>query len=227
MGRDMGAGRNLGRLMRRWRLDRNPLRRAADRVEALLLTALIAAFVVGAPLAAVAAGQAEAAAARHVEQVEASWRQVSAVLLRNAPDPVPAMSQASIAPLVLAQWRAPDGGTRMGGVFAQPGARAGSTVRIWVTGRGQRMPSPLVATDVTTRVALVASLATAATAVVLALLGLVTRWLLDRRRLAAWDARWAVTEPQWSGRRLSLAAAGTGRFQPQMGSRPGHSAARQ
>ena len=27
-------------------------------------------------------------------------------------------------------------------------------------------------------------------------------WLLDRRRLAAWDADWRATEPLWSFRRL-------------------------
>jgi hypothetical protein len=72
---------------------------------------------------------------------------------------------------------------------------------VWATGNGRLMPVPLLGTDVTDRVAMAAALATAGAALVLALLWLVTRWLLDRRRLAAWDARWAVTEPQWSGRR--------------------------
>jgi hypothetical protein len=49
-------------------------------------------------------------------------------------------------------------------------------------------------------VALAASLATMAVAGVLAVLGLFTRWVLDRRRLAAWDARWRATGPQWTGR---------------------------
>ncbi len=199
MRRDTVAGSNLVRAMRRWRPDHNPLRRGADRVEALLLAALAIAFLAGAPLAAVAAGRAAAAAARHTERVEASWRQATAILLQNAADPVQAMSQASIAPQVLARWRAPEGGTRTGEVYAQPDTRAGSAVQIWVTRSGRYVPSPL-GTDVTTRVALAASLATTAAAAALALLALVTRWLLDRRRLAAWDARWAITEPQWSGR---------------------------
>ncbi|HEY6278354.1 MAG TPA: hypothetical protein VIX86_18715 [Streptosporangiaceae bacterium] len=199
MRRDTVTGGNLARRMRRWRLDRNPLRRPADRVEALLLAALAVAFLVSAPLAAVAAGQSAAAAARHTEHVQASWRPATAVLLRNAPDP--AQAQASLAPLVLARWRAPDGVARTGEVYAQAGARAGSSVPIWVTRSGQPVPFPMMGSDVTIRVALAALLATTVTAVVLALLGLVGRWLLDRRRMAAWDARWAITEPQWSGRR--------------------------
>src|SRR6266566_4582304 len=45
-----------------------------------------------------------------------------------------------------------------------------------------------------------APLAAMAVAGVLAALGLLTRWVLDRRRLAAWDARWRATGPQWTGR---------------------------
>jgi hypothetical protein len=43
-------------------------------------------------------------------------------------------------------------------------------------------------------------LATVAVAAVLAVLALLTRWVLDRRRLAVWDARWRATGPQWTGR---------------------------
>jgi hypothetical protein len=39
-----------------------------------------------------------------------------------------------------------------------------------------------------------------AVAGLLAALGLLGRWVLDRRRLAAWDARWRSTGPQWTGR---------------------------
>lgn len=44
------------RFVRRWRLDRNPLRRAADRVETVVLAVLVAAFLIGGPFAALAAG---------------------------------------------------------------------------------------------------------------------------------------------------------------------------
>lgn len=39
-----------GRLVRQWRLDRNPLRRASDRADTVVLTMLVLAFVVSAPL---------------------------------------------------------------------------------------------------------------------------------------------------------------------------------
>jgi len=68
--------------------DRNPLRRAVDRAESRLIAALIAAFLLGAPLVALAAFQARwHGAAVAARQEKAAWRQVPAVLLRGVPAP--------------------------------------------------------------------------------------------------------------------------------------------
>src|SRR5215470_3970240 len=61
MRRWKARGAWLPRLWRRWRPDANPLRRTTDRMEAALLAVLIAAFLLGAPLAGIAAGRAAAA----------------------------------------------------------------------------------------------------------------------------------------------------------------------
>src|SRR6516162_6656333 len=53
-------GRRLPGLVRLWRPDGNPLRRTADRVEGVVIAVLVAAFLTGAPLAALAAGHAAA-----------------------------------------------------------------------------------------------------------------------------------------------------------------------
>ena len=71
---------------------------------------------------------------------------------------------------------------------------------MWTDRSGQLTASPLQRGDVIEEVALAASLAAMAVAAVLAALGLLTRWVLDRRRLAAWDSRWRATGPQWTGR---------------------------
>lgn len=191
----------LARLVRRWRPDRNPLRRAADRFEAAIMTALTAAFVFGAPAAALVAGHEAAAAGLRAEHAQMAWHQVPAVLLQNAPAPAHAMFQASLEPLVRAGWMAPDGVAHTGRVYAPGGARAGSTVQVWADGSGHLTRSPMQGAEVVTRIALVASLATLIVAVTVAMLGLLAHWALDRRRLAAWDAHWSVTEPQWTGRR--------------------------
>ncbi len=201
MRRRRTRGAPLLRWPRLWRLDGNPLRRTADRVEAVLMAVLIAAFLCGAPLAAVAAGHAAAAGSMRTEHAQAAWHRVSAVLLQNAPAPAHPLFQASLEPLVLARWRAPDGTSRTGEVYVPGGARAGRTVQVWTNGSGQLTPSPLQPGDVVEGTAVAASLATIAVGAVLALLGLLARWAIDRRRLAAWDARWAATGPQWTRRR--------------------------
>jgi hypothetical protein len=194
-------GARLRRLVRMWRPDGNPLRRTADRVEAAVVVVLIATFLCGAPLAALTAGHAAATSGFRAEQAQAGWHRVSAVLLRNAPASVNPMFLPVLHPRVLARWSAPDGTSRIGRVDAPVGAAAGKTVAVWINGSGRPAPPPLRRSDVVEGIILAALLAAGAVAAVLAALGYAVRWALDRRRLAAWDARWAVTGPQWTDRR--------------------------
>jgi len=169
-------------------------------MEAALLAVLIAAFLLGAPLAGIAAGRAAAASNGRAEHAQASVHRVAAVLLQQAPGKPHPMFQAPLDPLVPAQWKAPNGTLRTAEIYAPAGAAAGSTVMVWIDRSGQLTASPMQRGDVVEEVALAASLATMAVAGVLAAVGLITRWVLDRRRLAAWDSRWRSTGPQWTGR---------------------------
>ena len=55
------------RFVRGRRFDRNPLRRSADRAETIVLALLLVAFLVGAPLAALASGAWAHAMAQRAE----------------------------------------------------------------------------------------------------------------------------------------------------------------
>ena len=184
----------LGRLARGLRLDRNPLRRGSDRAETAMLGVLLAAFLAGAPFAAHAAGSwTYATSIREAQVQQATLRQVPATLLQAAP--------SNISNEANARWKAPDGQVRTGQIFAPSGAPAGSTVMVWVNQAGQLTDSPLQRSQVTGRADMARALAVAALAAVLGIVGLVSRWALDRRRLTAWDAEWLATEPRWSSRR--------------------------
>jgi hypothetical protein len=192
----------LAGLVRRWLPDRNPLRRASDRVEAVMLAALLVAFLAGAPLAALAAGHWEAGAMLRAQRAEAAAMQrVPAVLTQDAPVPVHVMFQGAPAPLARAKWTAPDGAARTGMVNAPAGSRAGRTVMVWTDRSGRLAGAPLQGTDVTIRAGLVALLAVVAVGLLLAMAGSAFRRALDRQRLAAWDGGWSATGPQWTGRR--------------------------
>ena len=97
----------LGRFVRRWRFDRNPLRRATDRAETAVLAVLVAAFLIGAPFAALATGAWVHGMARQAQLAqEASRRQVTAVVLAVT---APSGGGEDLAWQAQARWRAPDG----------------------------------------------------------------------------------------------------------------------
>jgi hypothetical protein len=97
----------LGRFVRRWRFDHNPLRRATDRAETALRAVLVAAFLIGAPFAALATGAWVHGMARQAQLAqEASRRQVTAVVLAVT---APSGGGDDLAWQARARWRAPDG----------------------------------------------------------------------------------------------------------------------
>ena len=130
--------------------DHNPLRRTSDRVAAAIVVAAVTAFLVGAPIVTLAAGRWAGAAALQVARHQrATWRQVPAVLLTDAPGSRDIGDGGVALPEVRARWTAPDGGSRRGYVVAPSGNQAGRTVPIWVdqAGRADRSSAPAPAGD--------------------------------------------------------------------------------
>jgi hypothetical protein len=186
----------LGRWWRGWRPDRNPLRRRSDRAETLILGVLVAACLAGAPLAAhAAASWTYATSAREAQAQQTALHQVSATLLEPA-QPLGAYNAEANA-----RWRAPDGHMVTAQVPVSIAATAGSTVMVWTDQAGQLTAPPLDASQVASRAGLSEVLAVAGLAVVLILVGRLVHLVLNRRRLAAWDAGWLANGPRWSPRR--------------------------
>jgi hypothetical protein len=184
----------LGRLLRRLRPDRNPLRRGSDRAETAMLGVLLAAFLAGAPFAAQAVGAwTHATCTREAQAQQAASHQVKATLLQTAP-----WNTEGYGSEVSARWTAPDGRPRTGQVLAFSSNPAGSTVMIWVSQAGQLTNPPLQPGQVTGRTELAAGLTVAVLALVLIVAGLTGCWALDRRRMARWDAEWLAAGPRWS-----------------------------
>jgi hypothetical protein len=200
---DHRPDRRLARLARWLGIDRNPLRRGTDRVEAASRLVIILLMVVAVPAAAVAAGRWSDHYALHRAQAQrAADHLVTAVLLQDAPpsgipDPYTSV-QTSWVP---ARWQPPGQPPRTGQVLALAGARHGSTVRTWIDPSGAVTDPPLdrrvVVGDVW-----VAVMATCLVSWLLLLVaGVLVRRVLDRRRLRAWEAGWRASGPLWSGHR--------------------------
>ena len=176
--------------------DRNPLRRRIDRIEAVAAGGLAVAFLAGAPVAAVAAHHIAYTLGARVAYAQQSWRQVPAVLLTDAP------ASGYAAAVVPARWAVPGGRSHTGTISAPPGARAGSTITVWLDGSGNVTSSPpLQLSQVRTQAVLATVLAALIYGQLLLGAGAVAHWWLERRRGAAWDAEWQMTEPQWTRHR--------------------------
>ncbi len=190
----------LIRLLRGLRPDRNPLRRGSDRAETVVLAALLAAFLAGAPFAAGAAGHWASLSANRLAQAQrATLTPVTATIVRNAP--VWSGYGSGSGAVTQARWRTPDGRTRGGDVYVPARDLAGGTVRIWVDGTGRLARPPLSRDQVTGRIQFLAGAAVSGIATLLAVVGWLAHRSLNRRRLAGWDADWLATGPRWSPRR--------------------------
>jgi len=186
------------RLARRLGLDRNPLRRRIDKIAACLAALLMAVFLIGAPMLSMAAVRWVGHAAAAGQRAARSWRQVPAVLLRGA-------TQQDVGGVfgtswVAARWTAPDGHERAGRIPVSTSLAASRTVQLWVDTAGSPTGPPPRSRSLVAGEALVAVLAIAALGAVLWWLAGVGRWMLDRRRLAGWEAAWAAVGPQWTWR---------------------------
>ncbi len=187
--------RRIVGLWRELRLDGNPLRRACDRAEAVVLACMLSAFVIVVPLTAVIAGAQAYGAGLRAERAErAAWHQVPAVLLATAPAPWFARYQVPVR----ARWTAPDGARRTGDVAALPGTPAGRRVTLWVDASGRPVGAPLRPVQVAAQAAYVAAIAAAIAFSALLCAGALARWMFLRRRLAAWDAEWRAVGPRWT-----------------------------
>ena len=195
--------RRITRLARTLGLDGNPLRPATDRAMVLIRVAMVAAFLIGGPLAAIGAGHWMDRAAMTEARVQAADRHSArAVLLQPTPPAVTtAAAPGGTQDWALAQWEGKGATPRTGMVLAAWGSPAGSLVTVWLDASGKLTGPPLKPGQITDRTITVAVLVPAVLA-----LGLLTAWwqaqrIAERRRLAAWDAAWCTVEPQWTRRR--------------------------
>ena len=170
--------------------------RAGFAVAVMLLVALLA----GVPPTALAAARWAAASGTRAGLARAGRHQVSEVLLHDAPTTGGSRSFPSPEPNLLARWPSP-AGPRTGNIGTRPGARAGRAATVRVD-RPCRLAGPVAPAAGVARHVLAAVLAAPVTlSVLLLVLWAYARIVLDWRPMAAWDADWAATEPQWTGRR--------------------------
>ena len=188
----------LRRFVRRWRFDRNPVRRATDRAETAVLAVLLIAFLTGAPFAAVVTGAWVHGMAQRAQLAqEAARSQVTAVVLAVTAPPA---GGENLAWQAQARWRAPDGREITDEIPLPSRVAVGGTFQVWTDRNGDFTTAPLLDSQVADETPFGEALGVTAAAVVLTVVGVLARRSLNKRRMAAWDADWQATGPRWTTR---------------------------
>jgi hypothetical protein len=183
------------------RPDHNPLRRPVDRIEGLVAVALLAVFLIATPLLALGVGRWSwdgGVTAARTEQ--AAWHKVSAVVLKGVPRPQENPYGAVYLAQVPVRWIV-DGTRHTGQVTTEAGVRTGADITVWTGPAGQLTDAPLGRAQIAHQAFFAGLLAVLGFSLSLGVSALVIRRILQRRRMAAWDAEWRATGPLWSNYR--------------------------
>jgi hypothetical protein len=190
--------RRMSRLVR-WLAGRNTLRRPVDRIEGTVLVVLTAAFLVAMAVASVLGVHT------YQSQRAASAGLRPGVAVLSQPGPLSYGSMAKLGQAE-ARWRDP-GGSEQSGVLTTAtapgilGAAAGARVPVWLDRSGQPVASPGGQIAMIVNALAPGTVVTGGAAITLLVCYGLCRLVLDRRRLAAWESAWSLTEPRWTTRR--------------------------
>ena len=189
------------RLTRRLGHDDNPLRRRVDIVEAWLLPVAIVVFLALCPLVISVTSSWMHTANASEMRGQANWHHVQGTLLQAVPGPEQAGHTSntwiSWAP---ATWT-DNGVQHKGNVPALGGSKAGNRVPVWLDSTGKVHMPPLTPGQAGSRVLEARIAGLAVLAVLLAIMIVLVRRILDRRRLAGWESAWLQVGPTWSRHR--------------------------
>jgi hypothetical protein len=179
-----------------FRRDTNPLLRGVDRAEAVVMSILIAVFVVAWVVVAILAGRWAYQSALAAEHAERGVRPVWARQLESGAQAVSA-TELNVA-WVPAVWKLPDGRQGHGQVAVALNSKAGQQTMIFIDPQGQEVRPPLTSADVDDQVAFTVFSVTMGFGVVVAIAYGCTRLLFNRRRMIGWQRDWDAIGPTWS-----------------------------
>ena len=188
-------------MLRRLWPDRNPLRRTTDRLETCLVAGLFVAAAAAAPVAAAAASHVAYASALRAEQAQLAARhQARAVLTEPANAPISSYTVTALVP-ARGTWTSASGARHSGQVLVPAGSPKGTAIMVWTDNTGQLTSPPLKPSQVSGQGKLAAVGAVAGVVAACLCATAVARYVLNKRRMAAWDADWIVTAQAWNRQR--------------------------
>jgi hypothetical protein len=179
------------------------MRRTTDRIQALLRVVLLTLLVIGGPTVTAYAGHAVYASVARAARAQAmAWHRIPAHILRTEPVATLWQRPDTTGPATLSvRWTTPQGTSRTGEIPGRADATPGRLTAVWINKAGRLTAPPLSRTDVVERVIEVVAVIAAALILLLSAISWAASLVLDRYRLARWEAEWLAVEAQWTGRR--------------------------
>jgi len=192
-----GGPRRMSRLVR-WLAGRNALRRPVDRIEGAFLVVLSAAF-----LAAITVASILAVHTYQSQRADSAGLRPALAILIQAGPPYGNLGRFGQAK---ARWRDPQGGEQVGVLTTVTtpgitGTAADTRIPIWLNRSDQPAVPPAGLLAMIVNALAVGAATVASAAIALLIVYTLCRLALDRRRLAAWESAWSLTEPRWTTRR--------------------------
>lgn len=185
-------------LLRRLGFARGALRCRSDRAEITFFFVTVVMVLAVLPVWLMVENWAVDFATRTSTDRAAHGKYVTAVLAENAPVDASTGEYSSVGKAqVQANWTAPDGTARSGGIPTEPGMRAGQAVPVWTDEAGRFAPAPSPPEEIRVQGQVIALIAALIWLMVVAVAGRGARALLAAHRLRAWEREWERVEPFW------------------------------
>lgn len=180
-------------------LDRNPLRRRRDRIEARVRLTLAALLVLGGPaLALWSAGRVHDDLLARARTQQAGHHLVTAVVRTPGEQQMSEMDGGRTV-VVHATARMPSGRDRDVRVPVPAGTHNGDTVRVWVDSREQVVQRPLTAQDATWTAVFTGLMVPPMLGMLVWAVAAGVRALCMRLAEDDWERAWASADTQWRG----------------------------
>ncbi|MQA96914.1 MAG: hypothetical protein GEV11_20555 [Streptosporangiales bacterium] len=180
-------------------LDRNPLRRRRDRVEARIRLVLAAVLVLGGPaLTLWSSGRVHDDLMARARAQQAEHRQVTAVVSAPREHPISELDGGRQT-VVDATVALPSGGHKKVRIAVPDGTAPGDTVTIWMDGHDAVVQRPLTADDAHWTAVFTAMVIPLLLAMAVCGAASGVRALCMRRAEHDWERDWALADIQWRG----------------------------
>lgn len=176
-------------VVRRMGLERNPMRRASDRVEAGVRVVVVAASLLALPIA-VAVGMLLFGHLQALAAQQAATRHPVTAMVVGEPGAMAVPGRSMVVTTARVAWTLPGHDQQTQTTVVPASAERGDATTVWVTRDGDLAAPPMARSDATALSVLAAtSLLLSAVGLLALLLAGARRWL-DRGRYRAWQADW-------------------------------------